>query len=74
MAGSIEVARDDGDAWPWTNFHPSRDLLRRYRVEIDGKVVGRIWRGGALVREVTPGSHYVRIRMTGIRVRLSGSE
>jgi hypothetical protein len=37
-----------------------RDLVRAYRIEVDGVAVGKVRRGGEITVAVAPGSHRVR--------------
>ncbi len=40
-----------------------RDLLRSYRIEVDGVLRGTLRRGAELSLEVSPGVHFVRARI-----------
>ena len=52
--GSVSIHRDRR-GW--------RDLLRAYKVEIDGTVVGKIRRGETMRHDLSPGRHVVRLKI-----------
>jgi hypothetical protein len=54
VGGRIVVRRSPG---------AYRDLLRRYKVEVDGVVRGSVGRGGQLEIDVPAGSHDVRAKI-----------
>ncbi len=49
---------------------PVRDRLRSYRIELDGKVVGKIRSGDTTDYRVEPGHHRIRMRgdLTGSQI------
>jgi hypothetical protein len=52
--GTLRVERN---AAPW------RDKLRRYKVVLDGKPIGKIADGGVEEFSIEPGSHTLRIKL-----------
>jgi hypothetical protein len=70
MSSAIEVERSP-DLWP--------DRLRKYKVLVDGTVVGSIGPGESLVATVDAGSHEVRAKIDwcgseGVSVEVGSNE
>ena len=53
MAATLHLKRDDGLV----------DLIRRYRIEVDGNIVGNIGRDENQAVSVATGSHRLRLRI-----------
>lgn len=43
--------------------HPVRDVLRFYKIYVDGRRVGKVWRNRSAAVSVSPGIHRVQLKV-----------